>query len=167
MRSSILVLTSLAIACGPLAEQPAGHPLRGEPVPVLPLPEDVQGYYRFHSGACAPSLRVIRTSDEWAGAWAELAAKHDPVPPPPAVDFAREMLLVATMGERTTGGFAISVERAVLQGGTLHAYVLESSPGATCATTQALTCPADVVRVARRDGPVAFVVRTATYECGP
>lgn len=167
MRSSILILASIALACGPSGERPAGDPLLGENVTVLPLPEEAQGYYRFYSAVCAPSFRVIRTSEEWASAWAELAASHDPIPAPPTVDFAAEMLLVATMGERPTGGFLVALERAAVVDGTLHAYVVETSPGATCVTTQGLTCPADVVRVARRDGPVAPATRTAVHECGP
>jgi hypothetical protein len=167
MRSSILVLAAAALACGAFGEQPAADPLLGEPVPVLPLPAEAQLYFRFNSGACAPSLRVVRTAEEWASTWAELAANHSPIPAPPTVDFAAEMLLVATMGQRLTGGYFIDVERAAAKDGTLHAYVLETSPGPTCATTQALTCPAAVVRVARRDGPVAFATRTTVHECGP
>lgn len=167
MRSSILVLASVALACGASVEQPGGDPLLGGPVPVLPLPDEAQGYYRFYSGVCAPSFRVIRTAEEWASAWAELAAGHDPIPTPPTVDFAAEMLLVATMGERITGGFVIDVERAAVQDGTLRVSVLETSPGPTCMTTQAITCPADVVRVPRRDGSVAFATRAAVHDCGP
>jgi hypothetical protein len=167
MRRPFLLLALGALACGSPAGRGGVEPLRGEPVPVLPLPEEAQAHFRFHGGWCAPARQVVRTAEEWEASWAELTAGYEPVPAAPAVDFGEEMLLVAAMGERTSGGYTIEVEAAALDGGTLRARLVETSPGPTCATTQAITCPAAAVRVPRHVGAVAFETDEVVLDCGP
>jgi hypothetical protein len=108
---------------------------------------------------------VIRTPEAWAEAWARLNASTAPVPPVPEVDFSREMVVLAALGTRRTGGHAASISGATLDGDTLRVEVRETAPGQGCMTTQALTYPVAVARVARHDGAVAFDDQVAARDC--
>ncbi len=159
----VLFLAS-ALACGDAAKSSTSDPSRGGSIPFAPMAED----FRFYSGLCTPTLRVVRTAEEWAAAWAELGAGRSPTLPLPAVDFDTDMLIVAAMGTQSSGGYVIEVE-GVAEGsapGSLHALLLETSPGPTCVTTMAITCPTAVVLVARHEGEVQFATRTVSDDCG-
>lgn len=108
---------------------------------------------------------VIRAQDEWTEFWGRLYGNRLPPPAAPDVDFDQQMVIAATMGERPTGGHAIAIESVTVDGGTIRATVVETSPGPTCITTQALTAPAVAVSIETSEGDVEFVEQTATLDC--
>ncbi len=112
-----------------------------------------------------PTRAVIRDSTEWAAFWMQAHALMEPVPPPPAVDFDTEMLLVAALGTRSSGGHAVTID-SVARGTTLRVFVTAVAPGADCITTMAITWPVQVVRVPRFDGSVEFVEGERVQPCG-
>ena len=114
----------------------------------------------------APAREVIRTEADWRRAWARLSACRSPAPDVPAVDFAREMVLLAALGQRATGGHGVRIASAAVSDGVLHVQVIETRPGAGCMTTQALTHPVAVARVPRHDGEVRFADRVEVRDCG-
>jgi hypothetical protein len=110
---------------------------------------------------------VIRDTETWEAFWDEFTGLQEPKPEAPAVDFATRMVIAGTMGQRTSGGFYISMEEVAELDATLYALVQETSPGARCAVTTALTAPAVAVSVPRHDGDVAFVNTEKTTSCAP
>jgi len=89
------------------------------------------------------------------------------MPSLPEVDFAQEMIVAAALGTRASGGYNVLLTRAIEDSTGVQVSVLETSPGANCATTLALTQPIDLGRLERRDGPVRFVVTQQVERCGP
>ncbi len=53
----------------------------------------------------------------------------------PAVDFSRDIVIVAAAGQRATGGNAIAVERVNRTGDGLAVEVVETNPGPGCMTS--------------------------------
>ena len=88
----------------------------------------------------------------------------EPVPPTPIVDFAGSMLLVAALGTRSHGGYAVTID-SVARGVTLRVFVTAIAPGPDCVTTMAITWPLQVVRVSRFDGSVDFVESERVQAC--
>lgn len=121
--------------------------------------------FRFHSGLESPVREVVRDADSWRRIWVRLSGSGASSPAPD-VDFAREMALVAAMGQRSTGGYAIRIESVERAGSGLAVRVVETSPGPTCGTGQALSRPADVVIVPRSALPVQWTVRQVVTDCG-
>ena len=110
------------------------------------------------SGGPQESARlVISTQTEWDEFWNGLPTVVLPRPVPPDIDFTNQMVLVAAMGQRSTGGFSISIEGVYETGGDLYVDVLEQSPGLGCLTTQAITAPIAGVSLPARDAQVHFV----------
>ncbi len=108
---------------------------------------------------------VIRDAESWQRLWTGVAGSRTPPPDRPDIDFGQEMVIVAALGMRGTGGYGIEIQEVYLEGARLVAVVVETSPGPDCMTTQAFSAPAVGVRVAHSDLPVTFVERRVTLEC--
>ncbi len=96
-----------------------------------------------------PSYRLVRDEAELRSLWNQLNGAQLRVPPLPNVDFRRETILVAMMGQRTTGGYSVDVRGVTLEGGDLFVDVVLVEPAPDALTTQALTSPWTMVRVLR------------------
>ncbi|HEX7119191.1 MAG TPA: protease complex subunit PrcB family protein [Longimicrobiales bacterium] len=119
-----------------------------------------------HSGIETRRREVITTEAAWRAFWAELTANRAPRPAAPAVDFDRERVIVAAMGRRPTGGYAIEIAGVYRTQDALTVVVVETRPGPGCITAQALTAPVYVARIAAGRLPVTFVERERVQECG-
>jgi hypothetical protein len=165
MRRMAIVAAVLMAACG--AAGPEGGagaaPLAGTPVTATPVVPP--GPRTTRSGFTAPERAVIRTAAEWQAFWTRMNAGLDPAPAAPEVDFGQDMVLAAALGTRPTGGYGVGIEVA-RDGAVLRARVTETRPGMGCMTTQALTSPVAIVRVARSEGEVVWSDRAETRDCG-
>ena len=129
----------------------------------LSLQTVVQAYV---SGFTEPRREMIHSSDEWSGVWQTLHAGLSPVPELPAIDFGREMLVLAATGTRSSGCFQIDVTAATLtRHGKIEIQVVETYPGPACACIAVLTQPVHVVRVERVPGPESFVESRRELRC--
>ncbi len=129
------------------------------------LPEVAITGYRHTSGFDTRERFVVRDSATWATTWTRLLGSHSPKPPLPAVDFSREMIVVASMGTRSSGGYTVGIDSAFVAGDTVFFRVRETSPGARCGTTAALTSPVGLARVERTVRPVSFTTLNVVSEC--
>ncbi len=108
---------------------------------------------------------VVREQQGWLEFWGVLTAALLPAPEPPSVDFTQDMVIVAAMGSRPTGGYTISIEGVYTSGGELYVDVLERSPGLGCFSTQVITAPVTAVRLGAHAEPVHFVTRQESGPC--
>jgi hypothetical protein len=129
------------------------------------LSEALQTTFRYSSGVETATRETVRDAAAWGGLWARLTARSGPRLPAPEVDWSREMVLVAAMGQRRSGGYAIRIESVRRAGGELVAEVVQTSPGPRCGVAAALSAPADVVIVPRSDAPVRWTVRETVTDC--
>lgn len=120
---------------------------------------------RFSNGVEDRVRAAVTSPGEWQALWDRINARSGPVPPTPRVDFEREMLIVAGMGTRPTGGYAIFVDSVTSRAGRLQAWVREVSPGPSCGTTQALTSPIALIRLTRSAAPIEYRESTSTRSC--
>lgn len=118
-----------------------------------------------YSGFAVSERVVVRSDRHWKAIWEKAFEIQTPVPPRPAIDFATEMVVVAALGSRPTGGYGIVITDLETRGTKLEVLVTASSPGSSCFTTQALTQPVVMVRVRAVPGPVAFRERSLVYQC--
>jgi hypothetical protein len=119
----------------------------------------------LYSGIGQPERLVVRDNATWHTVWASIWLGTTPMPATPNVDFAKEMVIVAALGSRSTGGYSIVVDSAMATSAGLVVWIGTSSPGARCVTTQAFTAPVDVARIQRIDEPVRFVDVPKVVEC--
>jgi hypothetical protein len=159
-RIVIAALTAGAAACG----SPTGSSSPGEALGITRLRVEPFSL-TYASGLRERQRLVVRDASAWQQAWSSIWRGTSPEPPIPQVDFGREIVVVAAMGERLTGGFTILIDSALEGTSGVSIRIRSISPGSGCGTTQALTQPVDIARVPRRDGSVTFDERLETQEC--
>jgi hypothetical protein len=122
-------------------------------------------YATLYSNVREPRRLVIRDAETWAAVWAEMISVGDPRTPP-HVDFTKEDVLVAAMGERRAAGYDISINEVVEGANGVLAVVTSTTPAPACETSEIMTAPLAAIRVTKVTGGVAFEERGATVSCG-
>ncbi len=154
----LIALAFMCCGCGSSASAPS------TPLAVVRLRADSYAF-TFASGYTEPQRIIVRGQAQWQDVWATIWRGHTPVPQLPAIDFNREMVVIAAMGMRPTGGFNILIDSASEDAAGVTVRVRAMTPGPGCAVTLALTHPADVARLPRRDGAVRFDEKAETVNC--
>jgi hypothetical protein len=159
LKTAVLVLLG-AFACGGREPGPPLGNLASGQLSIAPTPA--------YSGACEfPETRtLIKTEAEWQQTWSALYACVEPAPSLPTVDFTHEMLVVAGVGARSSGGHLVAITAASVDStGVLRVRLTEYRPGRTCVTTQSFTWPVAVARVERSDAEVTFDSTVDVVNC--
>jgi hypothetical protein len=146
--------TDGAHSAGPTGESLSVTRLRAEPYS-----------FTFSSGYTDSARVVVRDARGWEAVWREVWRNETPVPPLPAIDFEREMVVVAALGSRRSGGYGIVVEGARRTAGGVEVSILKQSPGPRCGVAAAITTPADIARLPRVGGAVRFRERSEVRDC--
>jgi len=121
--------------------------------------------FRFNSGLQQARYEAIQDPGSWERLWNGITARAGPAPLFPRVDFEREMILLAAMGQRATGGHSIEIASAVPQGSELVVTVIRTAPGRRCGTTQAVSQPADLVKVPATSRPIQWRFEDLVTQC--
>jgi len=157
LRSILPLVATLAIWACALAEP---GELPGDPLPVERFVEEGRPL-TLHSDMHESRRLVVRDGETLRETWADIGQREGA----PAVDFDRGTVVVAAMGMRPTGGYAIVIDGASLHANTVHVLVRSIAPGADCMVTQVITHPADAARIPVAGLPVRFVERTEVNPC--
>jgi hypothetical protein len=165
--SLLVVLTSLVLTtagCAPGPEERGGDE-EGLEVRLAPPPVarqctpgfDATGTFcRHHSGFTERQRLVISDTAAWSSAWQRIWNGHSPQPELPTVDFEREVVLLASMGRRNSGGYVVELRNVTELDNGLAVTVAEMSPGTACLVTAANSEPLVALRVPRPQGEVRF-----------
>lgn len=156
--------TATVIGCGGASVDASHFPPFAQPIAIRPLPgaESMQFTY---SGITTRQRLVIRDAATWADVWPQIAGSVQPLPPAPAVDFASDLVIVAAMGTRRTGGYSISIDEVRVASEDAWISVTETSPGSGCIVTQALTAPVAVAVMTRFAGRARFLEHRSVRVC--
>jgi hypothetical protein len=163
---TVAVLTAALTACGPVETTGAEWPALPQQASLVPHTVVAGVHTTEYSALRERDRRAILTAGEWEAFWLAFHGPLEPKPDAPVIDFSRQMVLVAAMGERATGGYQIAIESVYRAAGKLLVRVEETAPGAGCILTQALTAPVTAVVVARSEEAVEFQDRTIVVSCG-
>jgi hypothetical protein len=106
---------------------------------------------------------VIRDQAAWTAMWAKLREGSSLPETPPAVDFTKDMVIVAAM-ETQPCVSKVTVRSAVESGGELVVGILEAPPAPNCVCFTAER-PIHVVRLRKVDGPARFDVERGQTPC--
>jgi len=109
------------------------------------------------SGIREAKQEVVKSADAWEKLWKQHATAAGESEKIPAVDFSKEMVVVATMGTKRTGGYAIEIVGVEAKDKTLKISVKKTSPPPDAFTIQALTAPFHFVAVPKSNLKPEFV----------
>jgi len=99
---------------------------------------------------------VIRDASAWKDLWKQTNSNSSSQPPIPEIDFSKEMILGAYLGQKNSGGYGIKISRVQERDNCLEVYVEKSAPKLGMMTTMALTQPYHLVKTALTDKEVIF-----------
>ena len=114
------------------------------PVPFLNV---IKGY---RSGIREPLQTVVRSQAEWTTLWRRHS--NDLNATPPTVLFDQEIAAVVFLGEKSTGGYDITITRAEQTDDALVIYYQEKTPGPGSTVIQVFQQPFHIVRMNREVG---------------
>jgi hypothetical protein len=108
------------------------------------------------SGFQAPQQSFVATQKEWVDTWVTREGPVTPKKPHPQIDFSREVVIVAALGTKPTGGFAIEITRIVRTKDAIEIYVRKTAPQDGLKPPPGPTSPFVLARMPRPDRPVTF-----------
>jgi hypothetical protein len=105
------------------------------------------------SGVTEPMDLVVKGESEWEYLWDLTHRNLVPKPERPEVDFKKEMVLAALMGERNSSGYRIEIGEVALEEGVIKVKVSNfETPGNLTIMTQ----PYHIVKIARYPYKIEF-----------
>ena len=128
----------MALTALPGCAQPDGDPVGNATVPVVTLVSQSQC-----GGLDRPAVRWIADPGEWRTVYAQIQNQWMTPPPPPAVDFPREGVLLVAMGQQPSAGYVLTLldEVATVRDGLLTVRVNWREPAPSRRRAQVITTP--------------------------
>ncbi|MBI4326069.1 MAG: protease complex subunit PrcB family protein [Chloroflexi bacterium] len=109
------------------------------------------------SGITDARQEVITNRNAWERVWTRHAVRSYPPQKLPEIDSGKEMVIMVTMGRKSTGGYAIEIMSVVEAADRLQITVKRTTPRPGAMTIQALTAPYHFVAVPRSDLKPQFI----------
>jgi len=144
----------------------AQHDLRSAPVSIARLREGPTAFSSY-AGIRDPIRTVIRDSTAWRRIWERINRPFMPAPSLPVIDFDREMIVVASLGTRPSGGYDVVINGAEQDSTGIQISIRVATPAAGCPVSAVTTQPIDLARIAASDQPVRFREQNVVVACAP
>src|SRR5689334_2610650 len=167
------LLTSLSLSFGPQGTPPVVCHGKSLPITLLPGPKMTGPSLPLRFGGTRPVpspwvnmfpsekgfRQVIKSRNEFGDFWKRLTEGIPPgqwAPALPEIDFSKEMIVVAAMGQRPTSGYLTVIDGACEVDGRVEVFISSVENVGCIGVADVLTYPADAVRLPRSDLPVVF-----------
>ncbi len=105
----------------------------------------------------APGLAVARNEQEWEELWGLLVSGLLPAPAAPVRDFAAEMVICVSLGERPSTGYDVSIGKVVREQDRWIVHAREHEPQPGVAQAAMLTYPTALAALDASALPVELV----------
>ncbi|MEE8346914.1 MAG: protease complex subunit PrcB family protein [Dehalococcoidia bacterium] len=116
-------------------------------------------------GGSGPQAVKIDTQEAWEEFWSRHKSLVTPVPPLPAVDFSREMVIAVLDHQEVSGGFRLEITGMEMTADGLEVRVSKVKPGPRCIVAAAISQPFHIVRTSKSDRAPQLAVSEETYSC--
>jgi hypothetical protein len=133
----------------------------GITIPTGPVPM-TKVFSDRHSGLRTPREEVIAQPARWQQVWDEIMSTRSPKPPLPAVDFDRDIVLLAALGETGDACKSLVIEEVTHASDLLFVKIKETRPPMSCSCPPVTVQPVDIVTVPRRTTTATFSRRSVT-----
>ena len=164
---SVLTSLSMFVAQGTPPVECRGKAL---PITLIPGPKMTGPSLRLRFGGTRPLpspwvnvypsekgfRRVIKSREEFSDFWKGLTMPGQSLPPLPEIDFSKEMIIAAVMGQRPTSGYLTVIDGACEVDGQVEVFISSVEDPSCIGVFDSYTYPSDAVRIPRSDLPVVF-----------
>ncbi|SRR6266851_9303655 len=116
---------------------------------------------------------AVRSRDEWVSYWEPLRPRiwqtatneAAPIVPTPEVDFSKNIVLVASLGCKSSGGYKVEIESIKENQSELSVNVKATDAGSHCAVTAARTNPTIQVLIPQTAKKIKFNISKTVLNC--
>jgi len=99
---------------------------------------------------------VIRNTGDWQKLWNQIHSSREPMPTVPVIDFSSNMVIGYFLGQRSTGGYSVSIEDIKESNDEIVVTISTTMPGRNSIVSQALTSPYAIQAIPKSDKKVVF-----------
>jgi hypothetical protein len=93
------------------------------------------------SGVTQAKNVAINKKEDWEILWKEVHSTTLPLPPMPEIDFTKYTALATFMGQKATGGYAISIPKVIKKDKDILVLLESKEPPQDVMVIQAITAP--------------------------
>lgn len=111
------------------------------------------------------TLLLIRNSEEMKAGWKKLFSNFVEQPDMPSVNFANQMVVILSMGEKNSGGYSLEISKVVEKELQLAVFANYISPGQNCIVAEVISYPFVVISIPKKDKLVAVSKNNVIAEC--
>jgi hypothetical protein len=108
------------------------------------------------SGFTSPLEMFLTSQKDWVDLWAKREVGTGPKKNAPTIDFDKDIVIVAALGMKNTGGYTIEITRIVRTPDDLTVYVKRTEPAAGSTPSGKPTSPFVLAKIRKPDKPVTF-----------
>ncbi|MBN1385030.1 MAG: protease complex subunit PrcB family protein [Elusimicrobia bacterium] len=126
---------------------------------IIELEESVSGpreWYGYHSGYTGSGTKVFKDKNSWMA----FRQKHERTNVPSSdladIDFSKEMIIAAFMGQKPTGGYSVRIVDVEKLKDKIVVKYREEIPGKDSISTQAFTQPYHIKVIEKSTLPIIF-----------
>ena len=123
---------------------------KGESVPYTTIEKGTT------SGFQSPLQMFVTSEKDWSDLWEKRQGSGAPKRNHPAVDFAKDVVVVAALGSKLTGGYSLEISKIVRTKDNVEVTVRIGSPAPGTTPGGGPTSPFVFVRMKKPDKPVTF-----------
>ena len=109
-----------------------------------------------HSNIGSPQQTIIRSQEELEAIFSEINKTRKPGIPIPEIDFNKEVVAFVNLGQRSTGGNIVTVDKILMKKEKVVIYVGGKSPKPDENVTMMLTTPFTMVKLNKQILPIVF-----------
>jgi hypothetical protein len=107
--------------------------------------------------------KVITNQTQWKLLWSELTQNSEQ--PLPEVDFTHDMVIAVFSGQKPRGGYSTRIDAINETDTEYHVLITELRPSDECITTQEISSPLAIVKVAKSNKKVVYTTKDTTFSC--
>jgi len=108
------------------------------------------------SGFMAPQEMFVSSVKDWVDTWTTREGSVAPKRTHPAVDFDRDVVLVAALGMKPTGGYSIEITRVIKTKTDIQVFVKRTAPAEGSKPSGGPSSPFVLARMKKPTLPVTF-----------
>ena len=156
MRIFIIILATIFFSC---KSNEATTKVESKPQTVI-FSELSSG---TNGGFSEKMSKIITSQNEFNEIWSTTFNRFSEAPKPPRIDLENKMIILVTMGIKNSGGHTIKISNVLENKSDITVTITETKPGTSCATTDVMTFPYQIVELKKIDKKAIFKTLEETY----
>lgn len=108
---------------------------------------------------------LLNSNDDYQKLMTEVYSNLDQMPRIPVVDFNKNSVIAVFIGNRSNGGYMVTIDSVIEGSKNLNVNITETTPGKNCVVTDAITRPFSLVKIPKTELKPVFKTKQIVKDC--